>query len=201
MSSDDENAGGMPPPPPPGSSRTPDWRGQEDWGADVAPTGPQPASVGTRAVAYIIDSILLGIVNFLLGLLIIAPFVAVDASGMATPFTGGALSAASIVASLIGAALTLAYFGFMEANNSGRTLGKMMLNIRATRANGEPLDLNDAVKRRLPFVLASLAGLIPFVGWIASIGIPIAILVTAVQDKPWNRGWHDHFAGTMVIQS
>jgi uncharacterized RDD family membrane protein YckC len=205
MSNDDDTSRGMPPPPPPGGDRPAPQSPQapQDWGGDVAPSGPRPAGVGSRVVAYIVDSILVGIVGGIIGLLVIGPFMDVGGAGTGmAPVNVGAVTAASIVAGLISAVLTLAYFGYMEGNNSGRTLGKMMLSLRAVRADGSALDLSDAVKRRLPFVGASLAGsLVPFVGGLISLGIYIALLITAVRDKPWNRGWHDHYAGTMVIKS
>lgn len=195
----------MPPPPPPPAGAQGSASGWNQpaqtpgaWGVD-RPSGPQPAGIGLRIGAYIIDAILVGIVNFVIGLVVAIPFAAGDAtSAMPLMNTGGSFLFSFIVG-LIGAAITLAYFGLLEGND-GQTLGKKLLNIRAIKADGSGLEISDAVKRRIPFVIGSLIP-IPFLGGFIGFAIIIAILVTAASDQPWNRGLHDKWADTMVIRA
>ena len=227
MSDDYDDRGRPPPPPPPpsGSRRggayddydagygqqSSDWRqpvpgdnrgmqptGATGWGADQ-PVGMQPAGVGSRIGAYIIDAILVGIVNAIIGFLIGLPFVE-PGDPTSIPFMGtGPGFGVTFLIGVIGAAITLAYFGLLEAND-GQTLGKKLLSIRAVKADGSGLELADAVKRRVPFVIGSLIP-IPFLGGFIGFAILIAILVTVATDQPWNRGLHDKWADTMVIRA
>ena len=168
------------------------------WGADQ-PVGMQPAGVGSRIGAYIIDAILVGIVNAIIGFLIGLPFTD-PGEATSIPFMGtGPGFGVTFLIGVIGAAITLAYFGLLEAND-GQTLGKKLLSIRAVKADGSGLELADAVKRRVPFVIGSLIP-IPFIGGFIGFAILIAILVTVATDQPWNRGLHDKWADTMVIRA
>lgn len=169
------------------------------WGAEPA-YGPQPGGLGLRIGAYLIDTILLGIViaivTVVLGVLL---FTGEAVSGGVMGFGGGGGVVVRFIAGLLSAAITLGYFGVLEGRN-GQTVGKMLLNLRAVKADGSALSTEDAVKRRIPFIIGSL---VPFgiLGSLVSLGIAIAILVTAAQDRPYNRGLHDQWADTMVIKS
>lgn len=186
----------------PSSERPSD--GPPNWGADPAPNaGPDPsqgwgqeplagpggraASVGKRVGAYIVDAIGLGIV---VGLVLYFTGLGGGLAGMGT--------GQGYVANLLSAVAVLAYFGLMEAG-SGQTIAKKMFGIKAVAANGGALTLQSAVVRRLPFVVGSLiptslGGLVQFV-------LVLAILITAIQDEPDNRGIHDKWAGTRVVEA
>lgn len=199
-----------PPPPPPGSSGPPPawqqpsgapqsggWQQPDGWGAEQQ-RGPQPAGVGIRIGAYIIDAVIIGIVNVVVGIFVAIPF-AVGDSGPGVPFLNTGGIGFSLVTSLIGAAVTLAYFGLLESRD-GQTLGKRVLSIRAVRADLGPLDLTEAVKRRVPFIIGSIIP-IPVIGPLVSLGLAIAIVVTTATDEPWHRGLHDKWADTMVVRT
>lgn len=206
-----------PPPPPPGSSggagnwngpgavggssweqQSGGWQQQSGgWGADQQ-RGPQPAGVGIRIGAYIIDAIIVGIVNAIVAVIVTIPF-AVNEGTTGVPFVTTGNFLASFIVGLLGAAVTLAYFGILESRN-GQTLGKRLLNIRAVTADMGQLELPDAVKRRIPFVIGSIIP-IPFIGPLVSLGLAIAIIVTTATDQPWHRGLHDKWAGSMVVQT
>lgn len=167
------------------------------WGSDQ-PTGPQPAGLGLRIGAYVIDYIGLFIIIAIITLILAIPF-AISEGSSAMPFAGGGSFLFQFITGLIGAAIILAYFGLMEAND-GQTIGKKLLSVRAVKANGSSLELGDAIKRRVPFIIGSLIP-IPFLGGLVGFAIAIAILVTAAQDNPFNRGLHDKWADTMVVRS
>ncbi|MGI8574913.1 MAG: RDD family protein [Egibacteraceae bacterium] len=171
------------------------------WGSD-APRGPMPASVGKRIGAYIIDSILLLIVNAVLGAVIgvsaVGGFGDLQAGAEIDPIV-------QVTGALIGLFLSAAYFTLLEARN-GQTLAKMMLSIRSVRMDGTAMDIPTAFRRTFWFYIGNVLGLIPggaLVGALSGLvgfGIILALLITTVTDKPNNRGLHDKFGDTMVIE-
>lgn len=127
-----------------------------------------------RAVALIVDSILLGIVGAVLaGGLTAVAFSGSNATGM----LGGLLAPVFGLLSLI-------YFVALEARD-GQTLGKKLMNIRVVNDDGTPLDLVDSLVRNVLRIVDALPTLY-------IVGI-IAILVT---EKGQRVG--DLAAGTVV---
>ena len=115
------------------------------------------AGLGSRAIALIIDSILIGI------------------AGAAIVFTvfglpgGGTFSTPNLALMGIG----LAYFVALEGANNGQTLGKSLVNIRVTTTNGDDLDFQGAVIRNV----LRIVDMLPF---LYIIGI---ILVSASDEE------------------
>lgn len=183
---DDRPPPGTPPPGHPEADPTASY----GWGTDPVPAGgTRPANVGKRVGAYIIDMILLTVVFVIVG-------VIVGLGSGAVPATPEAVSPGqSYMYSVITAALTLAYFVMLEAS-SGQTLAKRMLRIKVVMADGSPVTLEAAFKRRVLFVIGSV---IPLIGALISFGVPLAALITAIQDEPDNQGFHDRWATTRVI--
>lgn len=145
----------------------------------------RPAAVGARVGAYIIDCLLVNIT-----LAIIAAV-----SGLLPISAEGLGETQAYAASVISAAVTLAYFATAEAM-FGRTFGKRLLRCRVVTADEAPVALRAALIRRLPF----LAGLlIPLLGPLLAFAVPLAALVTAIQDGPAGRGFHDRLADTKVV--
>ncbi|HSJ46195.1 MAG TPA: RDD family protein [Euzebyales bacterium] len=182
-----------PPPgtPPPGHPEAnPD--ASYGWGTDPVPAaGTRPADVGKRVGAYIIDMLLLTVVFVFVG-------VIVGLGSGPVPATPEAVSAGqSYLYSVITAGLMLAYFVMLEAS-SGQTLAKRMLGIKVTMADGGPVTLEAAFKRRVLFVIGSV---IPLIGGLISFAVPLAALITTIQDDPDNRGFHDRWAATRVVDA
>lgn len=98
---------------------------------DVPPTR---AGFGERFVAWLIDAILVGVVNFVFYTLFSTP--------------GQALS--TIV--------DFAYFGFFEGGPAGQTVGKRVMNIRVIRADGSNVELGwgTALVRNLCRILSAI---------------------------------------------
>ncbi len=193
----------------PPSERPGGWQPQDGpsgqpggWGHD-APNGRMPASIGKRIGAYILDSILIGIVNGLLGF-----FIGVQsAGGFAGLQAGGEVDpTVQVTTALIGLFLSAAYFTLLEARN-GQTLAKMMLSIRSVRMDGTPMDIPTAFRRTFWFYIGGVLGLIPggvlssSLASLVGIGITLALLITTVTDQPNRRGLHDKFADTMVLEA
>jgi len=106
----------------------------------------QYAGFWIRVGAYIIDSIILGVVNFVVGLM---------------------LADSPIASSVFSILLGVAYFSFMESSANQGTLGKMAVGIRVGDRNGEQLSYANALGRHLAKFLSAIILLIGFlmVGW------------------------------------
>ena len=94
----------------------------------------EPVGVGRRAVAVIIDSILLGIVGYLIA--------SVTGSTTADGFN---LTGAPALLLLV---VALAYYIVME-KTSGATLGKMAMKLKVVKQDGTPLDWQASVVRNV----------------------------------------------------
>jgi uncharacterized RDD family membrane protein YckC len=153
--------------------------------------GGQPASVGQRFLARLIDHILFTVVVLVIVLGVVFGSI-VGGDTNTTPF-GTETNATSILASIVGTVLLIAYFAFLESSR-GQTLGKMMLGLEVRAPGGGHPDLGTAVKRNAWLAL----GLIPVVGSVASLVAAIAIAVT-ISNSTNGSGWHDNFAGGTTV--
>jgi uncharacterized RDD family membrane protein YckC len=94
----------------------------------------QYVSVGPRFLAVLIDGILIGIVNAIIG-------AALHNS-----------SAVGAIAAVIG----IAYYIIMEATQ-GATVGKMVLGLRVVRIDGAPISWNESIVRNLLRIVDGIA--------------------------------------------
>lgn len=191
---DANNGGdGTNPPPPPGSSPPP--APQPAAGGDRA---GRPADLGPRFLARLIDFILIGVVY---SVLIVPVFVGtMFGMGSAGGFGMGGSFVAGAVSSLLGTAVTLAYFALMESNR-GQTVGKMLLKLKVVGPGGGNPTMEEALKRNLWLALG-LISIIPLIGWLlvgpAQLAAVIYIAIT-INNTADRKGWHDAFAGGTVV--
>lgn len=103
-----------------------------------------------RVVAYLIDGILLAVINFIIGLVM-----------------GSAGTGAGTMGSVISLIIGLVYFSVMESSESQGTVGKMVVNIKVGDSNGERISLSNAMGRWLAKILSAILLCIGFmmVGW------------------------------------
>jgi uncharacterized RDD family membrane protein YckC len=151
----------------------------------VASTALAPAAIGARVVAFIIDAIVLGLCQVVLGAIV-----------------GDVSIVGGLTRAVIFAALGFAYFGYSwtawRASPGQRMLGLVTVN----EADGSTLNWSQATKRWAylfgPSVLNSLitGGLAAFVGLVV-LAYYIYLLYTAATD-PRKQGFHDKQAGTLV---
>jgi len=148
-----------------------------------------PAAIGARVIAFIIDAIILGIIQLILASII-----------------GDVSIVGSVTRSIIYAAIGFGYFGYSwtawRASPGQRVLGLMTVS----EADGGTLTWNQATMRWAwlfgPSVLNSLTGnqvgggLGAIVGLVV-LGYYIYLLYTAATD-PRKQGFHDKQAGTLV---
>ena len=172
-------AGGWAAPPPP---------------VQAGPAGVVYADVPNRAVAYIIDSILVGIV-----------------SGIVFGFIWGITGAnivGLIVSAIVGAAISAAYFIYTWTSMRG-TVGMKILSMQIGNAvDGNTLTTDQAIRRWLVIAAPSLVAQV-FLSFFTPIGYLLALaslgwfiyLVYTTAKSPTKQGYHDVFANTMVVKA
>ena len=176
---------GAPPPPPgyvaPSGYGPPQYGpppGYPGYGPPV--TGPAPgleyAGFGIRLVAYLIDSVILFVVIFVLAAAT-GGFFKTDPDTGVTSINGAAQGLAF--------AISIAYLvGFWGSRS--QTPGMMALNLRIVRVqDGAPLDFGVAILRYVGYIISS---------------IPFGIGLLWAAFDPRKQGWHDKIAGTVVIR-
>jgi uncharacterized RDD family membrane protein YckC len=171
------NPSTVPPPPPPPAGATAPMPG--------APAAYGPGSPGNlvdRFLARLIDGIIVGIAYVIIYTVLLGAtsyFLAVFVSGV------------------VGAALYLGYFGYMESNR-GQTLGKQVMKLKTVGPDGQSNPtMNEAIKRNIWYAF----GVVPFVGGLAELASVIFIAI-GINGDPVNRQhWFDTFAGgTKVLK-
>jgi uncharacterized RDD family membrane protein YckC len=164
----------------PGYGQTPPAFGQAPFGQPGFGMA-QPADLGIRIGARVIDSVIVGIPGGILYTII--------------NFTMHSLIA-SLLGSFLFGIIGVAYYVLMEATQ-GATVGKKILGLRVLGPNGAPRpDFQQAFMRNLFLVV----GLIYCIGQLAEIGMIIGMMVT-IEQSPIKQGFHDRLAGgTQVVK-
>ncbi|HET6627994.1 MAG TPA: RDD family protein [Nocardioidaceae bacterium] len=165
-----------------------------------APGVGQPADLMNRFLARLIDYVLLFVVNILVVTVVIVGALMGNSGSM---MGSGSSFGASVVSSLLTAAIALGYFAFMESNR-GQTVGKMLMKLETRGPGGGRPTMEEALKRNA-FTAIGVIGIIPILGWILSpilmLVAVIAIAVTISNNAATRQGWHDQFAGgTSVVK-
>lgn len=180
----------------------------------TAPPAPTPAAqssgfvyadVPNRAIAYIIDSIIVFV-----GILVIG--IVLAAIGLATTTIGPSAAVetnyvATIILGLIGIVISGAYFVYTWTSMRA-TVGMKLLGMQIGNAgDGRTLTTNQAFRRfaalSAPSVLAQVFQPVPLIGLVLSIvalGWVIYLLYTTAK-SPTKQGWHDVFANTQVVKA
>lgn len=149
--------------------------------AAAASTAPDPAGLGRRFVAHLIDGFLC-----LIAYLIIGSMVASQTGGM-TDDGFSMQGAPALVTMLLTFIVTLGYFTVLESSGSGKTLGKLIAGIRVADANGGKASFNQALMRN---ILRLVDGLVFYL---------VGIILILRSDRKQRLG--DRVAGTVVLRS
>lgn len=162
----------------------------------------QPADLGPRFLARLVDYVLLAIVNGVLVSFVVVGMVMGSDAGSLTGWgmDSGVSWGASAVSSIFTAALTLGYFALMESSR-GQTVGKMLLKLETRGPAGGRPTMEQAVRRNA-FTAIGVLGIVPFFGFLAgllSLAAVIMIAVTINKNTETRRGWHDDFAGGTTV--
>lgn len=163
------------------------------------------ADVPNRAIAYIIDAIVVGIlgavVTAILGSVGLAP-VTINADG-----TLEVQYVASLLNGLASFVIGGAYFIYTWTAMRG-TLGMKALGMQIGNAgDGATMTMDQAIRRYLAlgavFTIAQALSPLPSIGilvGLASLAWVIFLLYTTAK-SPTKQGWHDVFANTMVVKA
>jgi uncharacterized RDD family membrane protein YckC len=160
--------------------------------ATAAPARPQAAPTQyagfwIRVVAYIIDAVLLGIVNSVV--------FAFFGGGMAALVKPGQDPSTVNVAALLGAlstmiliitAIHLCYYTFLESSEKQGTVGKMVLGLKVTDADGRRISVGRAAGRTLSKIISSMI-------------LGIGYIMAGFTEK--KQALHDMIAGTLVVRT
>ena len=207
--------GGTAPPPPDTSPPS----GGAQWTSPAAPAGtPVPGAAGfvyadvpNRAIAYIIDAIILFIIFIIVGAVLFAIFGS-PTQAVADPtqpfgFRIETNYLATIVSAIANLIVTGAYFVYTWINMRG-TPGMKVLGMQVgNETDGRTITMNQAITRFIllgaPFGLAQaltgISSLSAIIGLLAFVYF-IALLVTTAQ-SPTKQGLHDRYAKTVVVKA
>lgn len=163
--------------------------------APAAPADFVYADVPNRAIAYIIDAIIVFV-----GLVIIGTILGVVGLSI-TSFVG------AIILGIVGLAVSAGYFIYTWTKMRA-TIGMQALSMQVGNAgDGATLTTDQAIRRWLaisaPSILAQALQPIPVIGVVlalASLAWFIFLVYTTAK-SPTKQGWHDVFASTMVVKA
>ncbi|HET7677801.1 MAG TPA: RDD family protein [Candidatus Limnocylindrales bacterium] len=176
----------------------------------AGPAGFYYADVPNRAIAYIIDAIILFVINIVVGIVlaaIIGPTVSLNANATDPNNLVTVNYGATLIGAIVSTAISGAYFVYtwtsMRASPGQKILGMQVGN----ESDGATLTMNQAVTRWIllgaPFGLASALNPLPVIGLLIGLaGLVwfIALLVTTAQ-SPTKQGLHDRYAHTVVVKA
>lgn len=166
--------------------------------APATPAAPADfvyADVPNRAIAYIIDAIVLFVALIVIGAIL-------GMVGLNVATTVGAL-----VLGVVGLGVSLGYFVYTWTKMRA-TIGMKALSMQVGNAvDGATLTQDQAIRRWLaisaPGILAQAFQPIAVIGIVLSL-MALAwfiFLVYTTAKSPTKQGWHDVFANTMVVKA
>ena len=195
----------QPPAPPPGGGM-PSWTNNlMARGTMSGPAGVALADIPDRAIAYIIDSIIIGIVGYIITIITTSVlgdnYLGIFGLNYRSP---------SLVSSIVAVVLLLivsgAYFIGMWSRMGGATVGMKVMKISVRDASsGAMVGQGAAINRWLlvgaPFALWPLYqwSIIGWLVWLAVLAFEIYLLVTVAQSST-RQGFHDTYAKTVVAK-
>lgn len=165
--------------------------------AQAGPQGFVYADVPNRAIAYIIDLIVLFLIYVVVGIVLASIGLSI----------GGALSGSYVIFALVGLVISGIYFWFTWTRMRG-TIGMKALGMQIGNAvDGKTITNEQAIRRWIalgaPFSIAQALSPIPSIG--AALGLLALVwfiyLLYTTAKSPTKQGFHDVFAKTMVVKA
>ena len=167
------------------------------------------ADVPNRAVAYIIDAIILFIISIVIGAIVGTFLPSASFNPFATNL-GNVIQinyAAILVVALLGLVANGIYFVYSWTRMRGSPGQKMLGMQVGTAADGSTLTQDQAIRRWIflgaPFSLATALNPIPAIGLLiglAGFAYVIYLLITTAQ-SPTKQGFHDKQVNSVVVKS
>ncbi len=168
------------------------------------PTGFVYGDVPNRIIAYIIDVIVLAVINIVAGAVLGAIGLnVVTVNGLELSYN----YVASIIVAAVGLAISGAYFGYTWTARRA-TIGMQVLGLQiGTAPGGATISMDQAIRRFIalgaPFSIAQVLNPLPLIGiliGLAALAWVIFLLYTTAK-SPTKQGWHDVFANTMIVKA
>ena len=179
-----------------------------------SPSAPPPsppmsglvyADVPNRAIAYIIDVIIVGIVAGIINGILSG--MGLNVVTVNSDFSVNVNYAGALIQGIVGLLISAAYFIYtwtsMRATVGMRVLGMQIGNA----GDGKTLTTDQAIRRYLalsaPSILAQVLWPLPALGALVGLiafGWFIYLIYTTAQ-SPTKQGWHDVFANTQVVKA
>lgn len=148
------------------------------------------ASWGSRAIATIIDNVIVGGAALVILALLGAGFFADGDLGVGELIVGGVLT------TLLFCAIALVYAPLLMARTNGQTLGRMAVGIRVVRTGGEPTDFWWSALREV-----AVKGLLVGIASSATGGIAYFVDVLWPIPDAQNRALHDYVVDSRVVKA
>jgi uncharacterized RDD family membrane protein YckC len=152
------------------------------------------AGFGQRFVAWLIDSIIIGVLQ----MFVVTPLLAMVGFGVASNLENpdqlteaeavgmmGAIFGAMATMWLTAFCILILYYSIMESSKSQASLGKMAMGIKVTDMEGNRLTFGKAFLRSIGKILSAM---IMYIGY----------LMAAFTEK--KQGLHDMIASTLVVK-
>jgi uncharacterized RDD family membrane protein YckC len=172
----------------------------------AGPAGFVYADVPNRAIAYIIDAIIVAILAGIVGIILGA--VGLSTGSFTTGTTNFNLNPVGLVVSaIVSAVISAAYFIYTWTNMRG-TYGMKALGLQIGNAgDGKTLTMDQARRRWLIIAAPGIVAQVLFV--IPAIGILLGLLafgwflylLWTTYSSPTKQGFHDINANTMVVKA
>jgi uncharacterized RDD family membrane protein YckC len=175
-------------------------------GTIAGPAGLALADLPDRLIAYVIDSIILGVIGYIVAI------ITTQILGDQFVFFGvvGSTKVPSLLSSLLAVVIMLAvsagYFVYTWTRMNGSTVGMRVTKVSVRDAmSGAVIGQNQAI-RRWAFLAAPWAlylfyqwSIIGWLIWLLAVGYEIYLVVTTAQ-SPTRQGFHDKQANTVVAK-
>jgi uncharacterized RDD family membrane protein YckC len=184
----------------PGTPSGSGWAAPPPPPAQAGPEGFVYADVPNRAIAYIIDAIILGIVN-LVAFAILAGIGLSILSGLTYNYFAGLVLA--VVSLVISGAYFIYTWTAMRGTVGMKALGMQIGNAR----DGKTLTMDQAIRRWIalgaPFGIAQAFNPLPGIGILLGL-VAFAwfiFLLWTTYSSPTKQGFHDTFVNSMVVKA
>ena len=182
-------------PVPPTPNQPPSWTANLTSTAPVAgPAGFVYADVPNRVIAYLIDLIILFVINFVISVILF---------GIMGFSTGSAL-----IVVIVNLVISIGYWVWCWSSRR-MTVGMQLLGLQiGSEADGSTITTNQALVRwaflGLPGVLASVSSY-----WSDALGVLLSVvgliwiiaLLVSIAQSPTKQGYHDRYAKTIMVKS
>ena len=176
---------------------------------------PAPAHLGLRAVAGLIDWLMLAAVTAPLAVTPLLALAGDDSINASINYAGPRDLKSSLWVTLAAGAVTFMYYSLLEGR-WGRSLGKQVCGLEVTARSGEPAGVRRAALRALVFVApilivlapklgaAASGAVLPTTGWAGNAlswggDVLLVLIFSSMRRGNGHAGWHDLASGTRVV--